>query len=122
MKLFNHLRNLLIKPINNTFAADVKLISKSIIFWLIGSIAFSIFYGYLGLEKAFASRYIAQDDAREYVFWMQRFIDSELLPNDLIADYFKSITPIGYAAVYQLIASVDIEPLLFSKSCPCFWV
>jgi hypothetical protein len=55
-------------------------------------------YGVLGLQKAFKAEYVVQDDAREYVFWMQRFVDAELLPHDLIADYFQSITPFGYAA------------------------
>ena len=64
--------------------------------------------------------YVCQDDAREYVFWMQRFIDPELLPDDLIADYFQSITPSGYAALYQLMASFGITPLLLSKILPIF--
>ncbi|MGM3308039.1 hypothetical protein ACSQ6I_19030 [Anabaena sp. WFMT] len=118
--LFYNLHNLLITPINNTFSADGKRISKSIIFCLIGSIIFSIFYSCLGLKKAFQGNYVVQDDAREYVFWMQRFSDSELLPNDLIADYFKSITPIGYASVYKLMTSLGIEPVLFSKILPIF--
>lgn len=87
-------------------------------FWLGLSLAFAAYYAILGMRQAFQSDYVVQDDAREYVFWMQQFIDPALFPNDLIADYFKSITPSGYAAVYQLMAHLGIEPLTFSKLLP----
>jgi hypothetical protein len=86
--------------------------------WLGLSLAFAAYYAILGMRQAFQSDYVVQDDAREYVFWMQRFIDPALFPHDLIADYFKSITPSGYAAVYQLMAHLGIEPLTFSKILP----
>ncbi|MEP0854554.1 hypothetical protein [Trichocoleus sp. DQ-U1] len=63
---------------------------------------------------------MVQDDARVYVFWMQRFVDSGLFPNDFIADYFQAITPSGYAAFYRLIAFLGIEPLGLSKLLPVF--
>ncbi|HIK07885.1 MAG TPA: hypothetical protein IGS40_24880 [Trichormus sp. M33_DOE_039] len=87
---------------------------------LILSLGFSIFYAILGLQRAFRSEYVAQDDAREYVFWMQRFIDSELFQHDLIADYFQSITPWGYATLYKLMANLGVNPLIFSKILPMF--
>ncbi len=91
---------------------------KQIAVWLSLSLAFAVYYGCLGLQKAFRAEYIVQDDAREYVFWMQQFINPSLFPHDLIADYFKSITPPGYAAIYHLIANFGIEPLLLSKLLP----
>lgn len=118
--LINHIHSFLIKPINYSSLSGRESTSKNILFWLILSIGFSIFYSYLGLQQAFQSKYVAQDDAREYIFWMQRFIDPELLPNDLIADYFKSITPIGYACVYKVMANIGIQPLFFSKILPIF--
>ena len=92
--------------------------TTTLMFWLSLSLVFAAIYGTSGLQKAFTSKYIVAKDAREYVFWMQRFIDPELLPHDLIADYFKSITPSGYAAVYHLMASIGINPLLLSKILP----
>ncbi|MCW5312316.1 hypothetical protein GTQ43_00135 [Nostoc sp. KVJ3] len=96
------------------------------------SLSFAIFYGILGLQRAFRSEYVAQDDAREYVFWMQQFIDPKILPHDLIANYFKSITPFGFATLYKLIASLGVHPLWLSKILPiflglivtiyCFWL
>jgi hypothetical protein len=82
------------------------------------SLAFATFYGLLALNRAFSSEYIVQDDARQHVFWMQRFIDRDLFPGDLIADYFQSIAPVGYSGLYQLMAGFGVEPLLFSKVLP----
>ncbi|WP_242056460.1 MULTISPECIES: hypothetical protein [unclassified Nostoc] len=126
------LHKFLIATIKPTSFANNRSTSISVLLWLILSLGFGIFYGYLGLQKAFKSEYVVQDDAREYVFWMQRFVDSELFHNDLIADYFKSITPLGYASVYKLMAYLGINPLLLSKILPiflgliitsyCFWL
>ena len=32
---------------------------------------------------------------------MARFLDPELFPRDLIADYFQSVAPLGYTALYR---------------------
>lgn len=92
--------------------------SKSVIFWLGCSLFFAAYYGGCALTQAFASEYVAQDDAREYVFWMQRFVDAELFPNDLTANYFQSITPLGYATLYKVMATIGITPLFLSKILP----
>ncbi len=105
-------------PIAKTSASGYDRTSASFVFWFSLSLMFAAFYGILGLQKAFRTGYVVQDDAREYVFWMQRFVDPELLPHDLIADYFQSITPSGYAAFYHLMASLGISPLLLSKILP----
>ena len=49
---------------------------------------------------------------------MSRFIDPELFPNDLIADYYQSIAPWGYKNLYRLAASIGIDPLVFNKFVP----
>jgi hypothetical protein len=90
----------------------------SVLVWLALSLGFALYYGSLGLLRAFRAEYVVQDDAREYVFWMQQFVDPTILPNDLIAQYFQSITPPGYAAIYHLMAIAGIEPLLLSKVLP----
>lgn len=91
---------------------------STIVLWFGLSVMFALYYGSLALQKAFRSEYVVQDDAREYVFWMQQFIDPTLLPNDLIAQYFKSITPPGYAALYQMMAILGVQPLWLSKVLP----
>ena len=91
---------------------------SQLIFWFSLSLTFSAIYSYMGLRKAFSSEYVVQDDARQHVFWMARFLDPQLFPNDLIADYFQSVAPTGYTSVYKLAAIVGIDPLLFNKLLP----
>lgn len=88
------------------------------IFWFTLSITFAIIYGSLALKKSFSQQYIIADDARAHLFWMQRFIDSQLFPDDLIADYFQSISPPGFSLFYQIFARLGIEPLLLNKCLP----
>ena len=88
------------------------------IFWFSLSLTFSAIYSLLGLREAFSAEYIVQDDARQHVFWMQRFLEPNLFPKDLIADYFQSVAPAGDTALYQAIAHLGIEPLLLSKLLP----
>ena len=87
-------------------------------FWFCLSLSFTVVYGLLALQEAFSSEYIVQDDARQHVFWMQRFLDPQLFPDDLIADYFQSVAPAGYSAIYQLAAGLGVNPLLFNKLLP----
>ena len=89
-------------------------------FWLSCSLFFATLYGCLGLRLAFSGPFVVQDDARHHVFWMQRFVDPELLPNDLIADYFQSVAPVGYTNLYKLAAFMGLDPLFFNKFIPLF--
>ena len=59
------------------------------------AVLFALFFGGLAIAQAFNGDYIVQDDARQYVFWMQRWQDPDLFTNDLIADYFSSLAPAG---------------------------
>lgn len=87
-------------------------------FWLGLTLAITLTYSLLGLQEAFAGNYIVQDDARQHVFWMQRFLDPNLFPNDLIANYFQTVAPGGYRFVYWLPAQFGIDPLLWNKLLP----
>ncbi|MEH2160109.1 MAG: hypothetical protein V7K38_03470 [Nostoc sp.] len=49
---------------------------------------------------------------------MYRYINPDLFPGDLIADYFQSVTPIGYGIFYKIIAALNIDLILFSKIFP----
>lgn len=88
------------------------------LFWLILSLTCAAVFGLDGLRTAFSSEYVIQDDVRQHVFWMRRFIDSALFPNDLIADYYQSVASPGFSTLYQLIAAVGIDPVVFSKILP----
>ena len=92
--------------------------SPRVIFFLILSLTFAALYGFLGINQGFSGEYIVQDDARQHLFWMQRFADPDLFPNDLIADFYQSIAPAGYATLYKLVAWIGVNPLVFSKLLP----
>jgi hypothetical protein len=91
---------------------------RSIAFWFGLSCALAILYGLWVWQQAFSAEFVIQDDARQHVFWMQRFLDRSLFPQDLIADYFQSVAPIGYTWLYQMAAGLGIHPLLMSKLLP----
>jgi hypothetical protein len=88
------------------------------LFWFGLSLLFSLFFASLALQQAFSRQYVLQDDARHHVFWMARFVDPELFPRDIIADYFQSIAPAGYTMLYRAMASVGVDPYLFAKILP----
>lgn len=90
----------------------------NLIVWLMLSLVISTLYGTLALQFAFSSQYVVQDDARQHVFWMRRFLDPELFPNDIIADYFQSVAPLGYRALYHFMAGIGIDPIVLSKVLP----
>lgn len=69
------------------------------------------------LHRAFAGEYVVQDDWRQH-FWLRRLLDPQLFPNDLIANYFQSVSPWGFTTVYQIFASLGIDPFLVAKLLP----
>ncbi|HLO48385.1 MAG TPA: hypothetical protein VK211_08200 [Kamptonema sp.] len=111
--LMTRLHKFLIAPLDKTSRSRV-------IFWLSLSLTFAALYGLMGLKEAFDSEYVVQDDARQHVFWMMRFVDPGLFPNDLIADYFQSVAPAGYKIVYKIATILGINALLFHKILPMF--
>jgi hypothetical protein len=117
MTLISKGKKFFTSPISQTSNQTSK---SSLIFWLTLSLTISAVYGFLAWEKAFSSDYVIQDDARQHIFWMQRFSEPELFPHDLIADYFQSVAPAGYTAFYQLMAMVGISPILLHKILPMF--
>lgn len=103
-----------------------------LLFWYSLSLLLAGYYGFLVLQSAFSAPYVVQDDARQHVFWMLRFLDPTLFPDDFMADYFQSVAPGGYTALYQWAAVLGIHPLFFNKVLPpilglltthyCFWL
>ncbi|AFZ36708.1 hypothetical protein Sta7437_3201 [Stanieria cyanosphaera PCC 7437] len=100
------------------FASNSQLTNKRSLFWLTFALTFAAIYGWLTLQKGFNGEWVVQDDARQHVFWMLRFIDPQLFPNDLIADYFQSVAPSGYSNLYRFAAALGINPLIFNKLLP----
>lgn len=96
----------------------VKPTRAQIWLWLGLSLLVSLVYSFPALQEAFSSEYVIQDDARQHVFWMRRFLDPELFPNDLMADYFQSVAPWGYSSLYRLLAWIGVDPVTLSKILP----
>ena len=89
-----------------------------IYFWFTLSLVVAMSYSLLAIQEAFSNDYVIQDDARQHVFWMLRFLDPNLFPNDLIADYFQSVAPAGYTNLYRIAATLGIHPFVFNKCLP----
>ena len=83
--------------------------------WLGGALLLTLLFTARTMAPALVGA--VQDDALQHVFWTLRYRDPELFPGDLYADYFQSLSPAGYAALYWLLARV-IDPLLASKLIP----
>ena len=88
------------------------------VLWLVLSFLMALLLGGLVLYQSLDSAYVIQDDARQHVFWMRRFLDADLFPNDVIADYFQSVAPGGYTALYRGAAELGLDPVLLSKIVP----
>jgi hypothetical protein len=97
---------------------SAKSVRSHTIFWFCLSLTIGIVYGLLALQQAFGSEYVVQDDARQHIFWMRRFLDPELFPNNLIADYFQSVAPAGFTAFYWVFAKLGIDPMWLAKILP----
>ncbi|WP_242050706.1 hypothetical protein [Oculatella sp. FACHB-28] len=86
--------------------------------WLCLSLMIPLYFGLLSLQRAFSAENVVQDDARHHVVWLQRYIDPQLFPNDLIAHYFQTLAPAGFRSLYWMMAKLGIEPLLLAKILP----
>lgn len=108
----------MLKKLLNTPIFNQQSQENSWVFWFVLSCLSPLYYGIVSLINALSHPYLIQDDARQHVFWMHRFVDPTLFPNDIIADYFQTINPRGYEAFYYLMAQLGIEPLLLAKVLP----
>lgn len=67
-------------------------------------------------RHAFLSPYVVNDDVRQQLFWMARWLDPSLYPADLLSDYATAYVPPGVKALYFLAATgLGCGPILFSK-------
>ena len=86
--------------------------------WIGTALLFGAYAAVFGLIEAFSSPYVIQDDARQHVFWMQRFEIPELFLGDPAADYFQSVAPVGYVSLYRWLAYLGIDPMTASRILP----
>ena len=86
--------------------------------WLSISLAVTIYYGLISYSYGFSQDYIVQDDVRQHIVWLQNLIDTELFPNDFIAEYFESLAPLGFKYLYLYAAKLGIEPIWLARILP----
>lgn len=87
-------------------------------FWLVLALAIPLYFGLISLYYAFSQDYIVQDDARIHIIWLQQFVDPQLFPDDLFAQYYQAIQAIGFKWLYGLMARLGIAPMLLAKLLP----
>lgn len=67
-------------------------------------------------RHALLSPYVINDDVRQQIFWMARWLDPTLYPPDLLGDYAAAYVPAGVKALYFLAAKgAGCDPIFFSK-------
>lgn len=93
-------------------------IDRGVWVWFGLSLLLPLYYGVVTLVYTLQTPYLIQDDVRQHVFWMQQFINPDLFQGDLIADYFKTVAPVGYTTVYQTLAQLGFDPLIVAKVLP----
>ncbi|MEJ2119663.1 MAG: hypothetical protein P8Z76_02950 [Alphaproteobacteria bacterium] len=86
--------------------------------WLIAATVIGALPYLQAMIATLSGPFTIDDDARQLVFWMVRWGDPALFRNDLIADYFASVSPPGFRAAYWLAAQLGIDPVLASKIFP----
>ena len=85
--------------------------------WLLLSLVAPLYFGLISLAHGWGD-YWVQDDARIHIVWLQRLIDPELFPHDLIAQYYQSIQAVGFKLFYAAFAKLGLPPLILAKLLP----
>lgn len=82
--------------------------------WLVGLLSLLVFV--VAHRHGLLNPWIINDDARQQLFWMARWLDPALYPADLLVTYAAAYVPVGVKAVYFTAATVfGLDPLLTSK-------
>ena len=88
--------------------------SAAILTDLLAALAASAAVFALAHWKALASPMVLNDDLRQQVFWMQRWLDPSLYPPELLNTYAEAYVPWGVKFLYWC-GSWVMNPLQFSK-------
>ncbi len=100
----------------------VALRHRRVWFWFCLTLAHATLVAVLMWATITEGPYHIPDDARQHVFWMQRFADPALFAQDWIADYFESVAPVGFVALYRGVWWLGVEPLTFNTILPSILV
>lgn len=86
--------------------------------WVLLTFGFTAIIAIKSLWEAYAAPYTVQDDARQFIFWMAKWRAPDLFKNDMVAEYFESVSPHGFTAVYWLADRLGFDPVTASKLFP----
>jgi hypothetical protein len=112
MQIINFLKSWLTTPIIEGKSKRQERV------WLGLSLLICLIYALQTLIPLFQHKYIVQDDARQHLFWTARFLDPELFPKDIIADFYHNSAPLGYTALYKLIGALGFNPVFVGHLLP----
>jgi len=80
--------------------------------WLAALLSLAVFFA--AHAKGFVNPFVSNDDVRQQIFWMQKWSEPGLYPDDPFSKYAELYVPYGVKAVYRLAAPL-IDPIYFSK-------
>lgn len=94
--------------------------------WLATLLALSLATVLIYAKGAFLVRhgwgldpFTIDDDTRQFLTWAPRIADPALLPNDLLADYWYSVTPWLYRVILDAASALGVGPVMFARLLPC---
>ncbi len=85
---------------------------------LAGSLGVALLCGGASLAHILSLPNVVQDDTRQHVVWLERFVEPGLFPGDLIADYFTAVGTPGPRGLYHALAAAGVAPLTAAKYLP----
>ncbi len=86
--------------------------------WFAAALLIPLYFSLISAGFAFSQEYVVQDDVRHHVSWLQQLVNPDLFPNDIIADYFISLSPTLFRWFYHLAALLGVDPLVLAKLLP----
>lgn len=87
-------------------------------FWLTLTLLLGAAASVAYLVMAFRTPLGLPTDARQFLSWMGRWDDPSILRGDLVADYWESVSPWFYRAVFHAAWWIGIAPAVFVKLLP----
>ena len=81
--------------------------------WLVAALCLILFVfaHWAGLTNP----YVGNDDIRQQIFWMEKWADPALYPDDIFSEYAQAYVPYGVKALYLLPVSLGMNAVYCSK-------
>ncbi len=86
--------------------------------WLGIVVALASVAGVASVLVVFSAPLTIEDDARQFVFWMADWRDKGLFGDDLVASYWRSVSPWLFTAFYRGLDFIGVEPVTTARLLP----